>query len=70
MAIFNRYKNILDNLIDSSNSKFLNQTKPIDKKSWNTFSSKNSLINLLAKVNYLNKNVTDRLLGLAPKNKN
>lgn len=49
-AIPNRYKNIFDNFIDSSNTKFPNWPRPIDKKSRNVFKSRGNLMGLLKKI--------------------
>ena len=60
MAIFNKYKNTLDDLIDSSNAESPNWPGPIDKGSRNASRSENSLTELLEK-DCLNKNVSDKL---------
>lgn len=63
MAIFNKYKDSLNNLIDSSDLKSVNQAKPIDEKFCNTYRLKCNLTSLLEK-NYLDKNVLNRSLQL------
>lgn len=47
IIILKKYKNTLNNFIDSSNLKFLDQPKLIDKKSCIKHNSKNSFIQLL-----------------------
>lgn len=66
MTIFNKYKDILNDLIDSSDPKFLDWLKLIDKKSRNALRSRSGLRDLLKK-NCLDKNVLDlnKLLWLA-----
>ena len=71
-AIFNKYKDTFDNPIDSSDTKFPDQSKfldrlePIDKGTCNTSRSRGGLPSLL-KENYLDENVLVMLLELAPK---
>lgn len=43
MAIFNKYKDTLDDLIDSVDTEFPNRLKLIDKELHNIFKSKNAL---------------------------
>lgn len=67
MVISNKYKNTLNDLINSSNKKFVNWPKLIDKKSYNIRSKKNS-IGFLEKICCLkNKNVFNILLELGLK---
>lgn len=47
MTISNKYKNTLDNLIDSLDKKSSNWPRPIDKKSDNASRSESSLTKLL-----------------------
>lgn len=62
--IFNRYKNTLDDFINSSDIESLDSLKQSDKESCNTSRSKSSLINL-SKEDCLDKNILDMPLGLA-----
>lgn len=72
MAILNKYKNILDNLISSSNRKSLNEPKfsnllkLIIKKIRNVRRSGGISLSLSEK-DCLDKNISTMLLGLAPK---
>ena len=59
VAISNKYKDILNNFINSSSSKSLNQPRLMNKKLYNAFRSKNNLIDLF-KRNCLNKNISDK----------
>lgn len=59
MAIFKQYKDILDELIDSSNPKSLNWAGPIDEKSYNALISKSNLADLL-KIDCLDKDLFDK----------
>lgn len=61
MTIFNKYKGIFNNIIDSLNANFLNLIRLIDKKSCNMLRFKTNLIRFLNK-NYLNKHILDKLL--------
>ena len=65
VTISNRYKDTLDNLIDSSNPKFPDSVGPIDEKFRNALMSKGSSIDLL-EGDYLDKDLPDRLLRLTP----
>ena len=71
-AIPNKYKNTLDNLIDSSNTKFLNQSEsldrlgPIDKGTHNVPRYRGTSPSLLEE-DCLDKNVLVTFLELAPK---
>lgn len=66
MAIPNLYKDSLDNLIDSSNTKSTDWPKPINKGSRNAVKSEDSLTGLL-EWNCLDKDISDRSSKLAPK---
>lgn len=68
MAIPNKYKNILDNFIDSSNLESLDWPKPIDKRLFNASRSRGSSIGFLEE-NCLDENVlaSNRLSRLVPK---
>lgn len=72
VIIQNKYKDILDDFINSSDTKFLdqldflNQLKLIDRKLYNAFKSRNSLLTLL-KEDCLDKDILVILLELAPK---
>ena len=72
MAIFNKYKNTLDDLIDSLDIEFLdhpdfiNRPRFIDKRSDNMPKSRGNLPTFLDE-DYLNKNVPIMLLEPAPK---
>ena len=71
-AIFNKYKNIFDDLIDSSNTKspdypdFLNRPRLIDKGLHNALKSKNSSPTFLEE-DCLDKNSLNMSLKLIPK---
>lgn len=54
LTIFNRYKNILDDLINSSNPEFLDQVKLINVKTHNASNSEASLADIL-KDDHLDK---------------
>lgn len=71
MTIPNRYKDTLDNFINSSNSKFSDWPRSIDKRSYNILKFKNSLIGFL-RENCLNKNVltSNKSLWLALRTEN
>lgn len=58
MAVFNRYKNILNKFINSLNLKFLDLAKSIDKKFYHTFKLESSLANINER-DYLNKKILD-----------
>lgn len=58
MAIFKKYKDTLDNLIDSSNSKSPDWVISIDERSYNVPKSENSLADLLER-DYLDKDILD-----------
>lgn len=47
MAIFNKYKDILNDFINSSNFKSLDYPKLIDEGLYNIFKSENNLMGLL-----------------------
>lgn len=66
MAIPNKYKNTLDDFIDSSDAEFSDQPKPIDKRSCNVSRFESSPTRLL-KGDYLYKDITDKSLWLVPK---
>lgn len=66
IVICNKYKDTLNDFIDNLNTKSSNWLELIDKGSRNVFRFKGNLIRFL-KENYLNKNVIDKLLRLAPK---
>lgn len=66
IVIFNRYKDNLDDFIDSSNEKSLDWPGPIDKGSNNTPRFESSSIGFLKKY-HLDKNVSDSLSQLMPK---
>lgn len=71
MAFWNRYKDTLDDLINSSNLEFpdpesLNQPGPIDKGLYNSPKLEWNLTNLL-KRNFLDQDVSDRSSQLAAK---
>ena len=68
MAISNRYKNTLDDLIDSSDVQSPNRVGPIDERSCNDPMSERSSADLLEE-DYLHENLPDRLSRLAPKTK-
>lgn len=59
MIIFNKCRDNLDDFIDSSDLKFLDQTKPIVKKSHNTSKFESSLVDFL-REDCLKKNIPDR----------
>ena len=64
--IFNRYKDTLDDLIDSSDLESSNQAGPIDGRFCNSPMSEGSLADLLEE-NCLDEDLSDRLSRLAPK---
>ena len=66
MAILNKYKDTLDDFIDSSDAKSPNRPGLIDKGSCNLPRSESSPTKLLDR-NCLDKNVSYRLLRLIPK---
>ena len=66
MAIPNKCKDILDDLIDSLDIEFLNWPRLIDKGPHNTLKSESSLTKLLEE-DYLNKDSLDKSSRLAPK---
>ena len=66
MTIPNRYKDIFDDFIDSSDAESLDRPEPIDKGLRNTSRSDGSPTRLL-KRDCLNKNILDRLSQLVPK---
>ena len=66
VAIPNKYKDTLDDLIDSSDVKSLDRLRPIDKGSHNAPKSEGSPMGLL-EGDRLNKDVSDRSSWLAPK---
>lgn len=66
VAIPNRYKNTLNNLIYNSDVKSLDQSRQIDKRLYNAPRSKGSSIRFLKK-DCLSKNILNRLLQLMPK---
>lgn len=69
MTIFNIYKDVWDDFINSSNLK--SSLRSIDKESYNIFRFKNSLTDFLEE-DCLNKNILalNRLLRLAFKTRN
>lgn len=69
MAIFNRYKDILNNIIDSSDPKSSDRLELIDKGLRNMPKFESSSTGLL-EGDYLNKNISDRSSQLAPKTRN
>ena len=66
VAIPNQYKDTLDDLLNSSNSKSLDWVRPVDKKSRNALMSEGSLADL-SKWDCLDKDLLDRSSCLAPK---
>lgn len=58
VAIFNRYKNTLDDFIDSLNSESPDWQKLIDERSYNTLSSASNLMGLLER-DFLDKNISN-----------
>ena len=66
MAISNRYKDILDDLINSSDVESSDRLGPIDKGSCNLSRSERSLTRLLER-DCLDKNILDKSSRLAPK---
>lgn len=60
VAIFNRYTDILNDIIDRSDSESIDLAKLVDKRFYNASRSKSSLASLL-KRDYLNKDISDRL---------
>lgn len=66
MAIFYRYKNTLDDFIDSSNAKSLDWPRLIDKRLRNASRSEGSLTGLL-EGDWLDKDISDRSFQLALK---
>lgn len=66
MAIFHKYKDTLDDLIDSSDIKFLDWLGQNNQGSCNALRSKSSSMSF-SKRDYLNKDVFNMPLGLAPK---
>ena len=60
VIFFNKYKDTLDDFINSSNLESLNQSRLINKKLCNTPRFKASLIELLERF-YLNENISDSL---------
>lgn len=69
VAIPNRYKNTLDDFIDSLDPEFLDWPRLIDKKLHNMPKTKNSLVGFLLE-NYLNEDVLDKSLWLLFQTKN
>lgn len=67
VAISNKYKNILDDLINSSDEEFLDWLGLIDKRSRNARFEDNSIGHSEEDSRLDNKNVLDTLLGLEPK---
>lgn len=65
-AILNRYKNTLDEFIDSLDTKPLDWPELINKGLRNTPKSKSSLMGLL-EGNYLDEDISGMSLGLTPK---
>lgn len=63
-TIFNRDNNILDNLINNLDAKFLNKLKPIDKGSRNIPKFKSKLMKARPKFesDFLNKSILDKSL--------
>lgn len=72
MTIFNKYKIIFNNLINSSNIEFSNQPKFLDwlksinNRIYNMLIFKNALSSFVKK-NHLNKDISIMLLRLMPK---
>ena len=66
MTIPNRYKDNLDDFIDSSDAESPDWPGPIDEALCNASRSKSSPTGLL-KENRLDENVSDRLTTLTPK---
>lgn len=72
VVILNKYKNTLDDFIDSLDTEFLsqpeslNQPEPIDKGTRNMGRSRGALTSL-SEENCLNEDVLITLLGLTPK---
>lgn len=65
-AILNNYKDIVDELIDSSNTKSPHWSKPIDKKSCNTPRSR-TIVMVFSEGDCCNADILVRSSGLAPK---
>lgn len=61
VAISNKYKDTLDNFIDSSNPEFLNWLKPINKRLYNTNRYEGSLTGFLEK-DCLDEDISDKSL--------
>lgn len=69
MAIFNKYKDTLDNFIDNSDPESLNKVRLIDERSYNVPRSENSLTDLW-EGDCLDEDILDRSSRLAPKTEN
>ena len=61
VAIPNRYKDILNNLIDNPDEESPNWPGPIDKRSRNALRFRSNLTGL-SKKDYLDKNVLDKVI--------
>lgn len=67
MGISNKYKDTLDDFIDTSDPETFDWVGQIDVRSYNTPMFENNLADL-SEENSLNENLSDRLSRMAPKN--
>lgn len=66
LAISHQYKDILDHFINNSDPEYMDWMELIEEKICNAFRSESISTNL-SKIDYLDKDISDKLLCLAPK---